>query len=499
MTTALDNLKTRLGEIHDLGMVNSVLSWDQQVQMPPGGGPARARQLGLIARMSHEMLTADETGDLLEKAAAELNGDYDSDDASLVRVFKEDYEKATRIPAELVSAVTRESALAHEVWVKARAEKDFSQFQPTLEKLVELVREMAEHLGYEDTPYDALLGQYERGMTTAQVKAIFDAHRPPLVDLIQAISEADQVDDSMLHQPFDIDKQKRFALDIVKQFGFDFDRGVQDVAVHPFCTSFSVNDVRITTRFEENFLNPALFGMMHEAGHGMYEQGVAQSLEGTPLASGTSLGVHESQSRMWENIVGRSRGFWSWALPKLKATFPNQLWEVELEDFYKAVNRVERSFIRVEADEATYNLHIILRFELEQEIVNGTLAVKDVRDAWNSRFEDFFGIAPPDDALGVLQDVHWSAGLMGYFSTYALGNLLSVQYYNQAVKDQPSIPDEIANGQFETLLTWLNENVHQHGRKYTGDELTRRITGEGISSEPYMAYLTEKFSDIYGL
>jgi carboxypeptidase Taq len=318
------------------------------------------------------------------------------------------------------------------------------------------------------------------------------------VDLIARIAEADQVDDSILHQEFDVEKQKDFALHVVKAFGFDFERGVQDTAVHPFCTSFATDDVRITTRFYPEWLNPALFGMMHEAGHGMYEQGVARKFSGSVLQGGTTLGVHESQSRMWENLVGRSRGFWEWALPQLKETFP-QLADVSLDDFYKAINKVERSFIRVEADEATYNLHIMLRFALEKDIITGKIPVKELPDAWNDRFKEFFALVPPNDAQGVLQDVHWSSGLFGYFPTYALGNLLSVQYYNQALEDEPTIPDDIRQGKFDTLLTWLNTNIHQHGRKFTAAELTRRVTGEDIQSDDYMAYLETKFSDVYGL
>ncbi|MCA9905348.1 MAG: carboxypeptidase M32, partial [Anaerolineae bacterium] len=279
----------------------------------------------------------------------------------------------------------------------------------------------------------------------------------------------------------------------------DMQRGQQSVSVHPFCTTFARGDVRITTRFDSKWLNPALFGMMHEAGHAMYEQGVGAFLDGTPLGGGTSLGVHESQSRMWENIVGRSRGFWMWAFPFLKQYFPTQLEGVDAESFYKAINKVERSFIRVEADEATYNLHIMVRFELETGVVSGKIKVADLAREWNDRFESYFGVVPPSDALGVLQDVHWSSGLMGYFPTYALGNLLSVQYYNRALKDHPSIPDEIAQGKFDTLLHWLNENIHQHGRKYTSDELTQRVTGEGIQSNDFIAYLEGKFGDIYGL
>lgn len=493
-------LVERLTEINNLNMANAILSWDQQTGMPPGGSAARARQMATLSRISHEMMVSDETGKLLEEAAAEVDGDADATPARMVQVVQQDYDEATRLPSDFVAEWTKETALAHEVWVEARAQSDFSKFQPKLEKLVDMVLQMAEYYGYDDHPYDALLGQYERGTTTALVSEIFNAHRPALVELIAAIKEnADAVSDAVLHQPFDIDKQKQFALDMVKQFGFDFKRGAQAVAVHPFCTHFSVDDVRITTRFETDFLNPALFGMMHEAGHGMYEQGIGAELEGTPLAQGTSLGVHESQSRMWENIVGRSRGFWEWAYPQLQSIFPDQLSGVDVETFYKAINKVEPSFIRVEADEATYNLHIILRFELETQILQGKLKVADLPEAWNSKFTEMFGITPPDDAQGVLQDVHWSAGLMGYFSTYALGNLLSVQYYNKAVYDHPVIPAEISQGKFDTLLNWLNTNIHQHGRKFTAAELTQRVTGESIQSDAYMAYLKTKYSDIYGL
>lgn len=501
MGEQFQKLAEHLAEIRNIQLAAGVLGWDQQVNMPAAGAEARAAQLATLARIGHEQFTSDETARLLEDAAAELaDAPYDSDEASTVRVARLDYADATKLPAVFVAEVSRVTSMAHEVWAKARATNDFAAFQPTLEKIVELMVRTAEYLGYKDHPYDALLDQYERGMTTAQVKAIFDAHKTPLVKLIAAVGQhEDHVSDAVLHQPFDIDKQRQFALDVVKAYGFDFERGRQDIAVHPFETSFSRNDVRITTRFNPNFLNPALFGMMHEAGHGMYEQGVAPALEGTVLGNGTSLAVHESQSRMWENIVGRSKGFWSWALPRLQAAFPEQLGAVDLDSFYKAINKVQRSFIRVEADEATYNLHIMLRFELEMGLVSGQIKVADLPREWNERFEAFLGVVPPTDTLGVLQDVHWSSGLMGYFPTYALGNMLSAQYYKKALQDRPGIPDDIASGRFDTLLTWLNENIHQHGRKFTSDELTRRITGESIQSDDYMRYLEAKFSEVYGL
>jgi carboxypeptidase Taq len=494
-------LKTHLSDIHNLNQAAAVLGWDQQTYMPPGGAHARAAQLATLSRLSHEMFTGETTARLIEAAAGEIDTTaYDSDEASLLRVVREDYEQATKIPAALVAEMAHLTTIAHEVWAKARANNDFNAFQPMLEKIIELEIRTTEYLGYAEHPYDALVNQYERGITAARIKEIFDGHKPALIDLIAAVGEhADRVDDALLHQEFDLEKQREFGMQIVRGFGYDFERGRQDVAVHPFCTSFSRDDVRITTRFNHDWLNPALFGTMHEAGHAMYEQGVAEALEGTPLAGGTSLGVHESQSRMWENIVGRSRGFWQWALPQLQAVFPQQLGGVDLDTFYKAINKVERSFIRVEADEATYNLHIMLRFEIEMGLVDGTISVANLPREWNERFEAFFGIVPPTDALGVLQDVHWSAGLLGYFPTYALGNLLSVQFFNKAVMDHPQIHDEIASGKFDTLRMWLNTHIHQHGRKFNSDELTRRVTGESIQSRDYRDYLQTKFSDIYGL
>ena len=501
MGEKFDALKARLGEIHNLDMIAGLVGWDQQTYMPPGGAEAKASQMATLSRLGHEMFVSDETGRLIEDAAAEVEGmAYDSDEASLIRVIREDYTEQTKLPTELVAELTRQTALAHEVWANARQGNDFRAFQPALEKIVELTIRQAEYLGYQDEPYDALLNQYERGITAKQVKAIFDEHKPELVQLIADVrANADAVSDAVLHQPFDVDKQRTFGLNVVQKYGYDLTRGRQDVAVHPFCTHFSRNDVRITTRFNPEWLNPALFGTMHEAGHAMYEQGIAPALEGSPLASGASLAVHESQSRMWENVVGRSKGFWSWALPQLKATFPDQLGSVDLDTFYKAINKVQPSYIRVEADEATYNLHIMLRFELESEMVAGRLNIADLPEEWNDRFEAFFGITPESDTLGVLQDVHWSSGLIGYFPTYALGNLLAAQYYNQALKAHPSIPDEIASGQFDTLRGWLNTNIHQHGRKFTSEELTRRVTGESIQSRDYIQYLKTKFSDVYGL
>lgn len=490
-----------LMDIRNVNRAEALLGWDQQVNMPPGGAKGRASQVATLARIGHELLTDEKTDMLLKEAKLEL-GDlpYDSDEASTIRVMREDYRENTCIPADLVAEHAEATALGHNIWKEARAKNDFALFAPILTRILDLTRRMADYIGYPDHPYDALLGQYERGMTSKEVKHLFDEHKPPLVKLIAALKDrADHVSDAVLRRDYDIDKQRDFCVQIASAFGYDFNRGRIDVATHPFAITFNQGDVRITTRYNKNYLNPAIFGTMHEAGHAMYEQGVSPTLENTPMSRGASLGVHESQSRMWENLVGRSKGFWVWAYPQLQATFPESLADVSLDQFYAAINKVGQSFIRVEADEATYNLHIMLRFELELEMVAGNIPVENLPKEWNERFEAFFGIVPPTDTLGVLQDVHWSSGLIGYFPTYALGNMLAGQYYKRALHDHPEIPAEIERGKFDTLLKWLNVNIHQHGRKFTPAELTQRITGERIQSSEYMAYLQAKYGEIYGV
>lgn len=494
-------LKARMAEITDIYKAAALLNWDQQTQMPPAGAEARAQQLGTLSKIAHQMHVADETGRLIEAAAADLDGaDYDSDEAAFVRVAKRDYEQATRLPPEFVAEFSRVTALAHEVWAKARAANRFEDFRPSLEKIFDLARQAAEYLGYTDHIYDALLDQYEPGMKTAQVRAIFDELKKDLVPLVHAISERlDAVDDACLHQEFDEDRQRDFTYEVIQKFGYDFNRGRVDRTVHPFATNFSINDVRITTRYDRTFLNPALFGTLHETGHALYELGVDLGLERTPLADGSSLGVHESQSRLWENLVGRSRGFWKHFYSRLQQVFPAQLGNVSLDTFYGAINKVQPSLIRVEADEVTYNLHIMLRFELEQEILEGKVKIAELPEIWNARMQEYLGVTPPTDTLGVLQDVHWSSGLIGYFATYALGNLMSVQLWDKALADAPDIPSQIERGEFGTLREWLRQNVHRHGRKYMPDELMRRVTGEGIQSRSYMRYLKRKYGEIYGL
>jgi carboxypeptidase Taq len=499
-TTALERLSTRLDDLFYLTSAAAALSWEQQTYMPTGGAQTRAGQLATLARLEHEMFTAHETGALLQAAAQEVaDADYGSPAASLVRVTQRDYDLRTKIPAALVAELTHHQALAQGAWVQARAQNDYGHFEPALAKMIELTRQVAEHLGYTDHIYDALLNNYEPGMKTAAVAAMFDALKLDLVPLVAAIkANAGRVNDDMLHRDYPLDRQEAFTERIAAAYGFDFAHGRQDQSAHPFCQAFSPEDVRITTRFDPKFLNSALFGTMHETGHALYEQGSAGPGLHMRLRSGTSLGVHESQSRLWENIVGRSRGFWKHWYPELQKTFPESLGDVELEAFYRAINKSGPSFIRVEADEVTYNLHIIIRFEMETELLTGQLTVKDAPEAWNAKYQSYLGITPPTNSVGILQDIHWSIGLIGYFPTYSIGNLLSAQFYEKALAAHPAIPAEIEAGKYDTLLGWLRTNIHQYGRTYQPQELVQKVTGERLNSRAYIAYLRAKYGEIYG-
>jgi carboxypeptidase Taq len=501
MGKRLEELRRMLGVVVDLQHASELLGWDQQTYMPPGGAQGRAMQLATLGRLAHERLVSDEMGAALEAAEPEAAAlDPDSDEARMVRKARHDFDKARKVPSEWVGEFRRITALAHQVWEKARAEVDYSQFEPRLEEIVGLRRQYVDFFAPYDHVYDPLLDDFEPGMKTSQVKDVFDELRREQVALVQDIFEhGAPVDDSVVHQHFDEDKQRAFGLEVAKAIGYDFQRGRQDKSVHPFTTGFGSGDVRITTRFYPEFLNPALFGTMHEAGHGMYEQGVAPELDRTLVGEGASLGFHESQSRMWENLVGRSHAFWKGFYPRLQAVFPAQFGEVDVETFYRAINKVQPSFIRVEADEATYNLHIMVRFELEIALMEGTLDVADLPDAWNAKFDEFLGVTPPDDSQGVLQDVHWSGGTIGYFPTYALGNLIAAQLWARIEEDIPDLEGKIEGGKFGDLLGWLRENVHRHGAKFEPLELLTRITGTGLTAQPYLRYLREKFGEIYRL
>lgn len=500
MNEKLERLKTLLAQVTDLGRAAALLGWDQQVYMPRGGAEDRGNILSTISGLQHEKFTDPEIGKLLEdlKPYAETL-DPDSDDACLIRRMAHEYEKNTKVPTRFVAEFAKETTIAEGAWEEAKHKNNFELFRPHLEKVVEMRREYASFFKPFEHIYDPLLDDFEPGLKTKDVQAVFSKLRPQQSELIKAIAACPQVDDSFLNISYDKKAQLDFGIEVVTAFGFDWNRGRQDESVHPFTTSFGIDDVRITTHVYPEKPASAMFSTMHEGGHAMYEQGVDHALRRSPLANGASMAIHESQSRMWENIVGRSKPFWKHFYPRLQQYFPQQLGNVSMEAFYKAINKVEPSLIRTESDEATYNLHVMLRLELEIAMMEGSLQVKDLPGVWNAKMEEYLGVVPPTDTEGVLQDVHWSGGMIGYFPTYALGNLVSAQIWEKINQDIPNVNDQIEAGKFNELLGWLRQNIHRHGAKFEPQDLVKRVTGTTIRPEPYMAYLTAKYKDIYGL
>ncbi|HEY7731211.1 MAG TPA: carboxypeptidase M32 [Gaiellaceae bacterium] len=487
---SLHALRERLAEGHDLRSAAGVLGWDQRVMMPPLGTEARAEALATLGRIAHERFVDPEVGRLLDDLVPlEESLPHDSDDASLIRVTRRDWEKARRVPAGLRVEMTRAAARGHHAWVEARRNDDFASFLPYLRENVELKRRYIECFEWSDSPYTPLLDDFEPGMTTTEVREVFDVLRPALAELVR---EAPEVDAHFLHGTFPIDRQRGFAERVLATLGFDEGAWRLDPTVHPFCTSFSNRDVRLTTRYREQDLE-SVWSTLHEAGHGLYAHGIAGSLLRTPLAGAPSLGVNESQSRTWENLVGRSRAFWTHWYEPLRETFPAALGAVELDDFVRATNRAEPGLIRVDADETTYSLHVILRFELEQDLIEGRVPLEELPAIWNARMHEFLGVEVPDDAHGVLQDVHWSGGGIGYFPTYALGNVISLQIWAAVRSALPDLDDQLAAGELSGLSGWLRENLYSLGRKLTPKETLERLTGSPeIDPGPYLAYLRDK-------
>ncbi len=498
-TAAFDELKARLLEIHDLGCVGAVLGWDQSTYMPPGGGPARARQMARLASIAHEKRTNPAIGrllDTLEPHAAHLADDADA--ARLIRVARRDYDLATKVPAEFVARASAASSASYQAWTKARPANDFATMRPHLETALDLSREYAGFFPGHAHIMNPLIGPDE-GVTVAETKALFAELRRQLVPLVRSVTAKPVADDSCLRQNFPEAPQLAFSIEIAQAFGYDLGRGRLDKTPHPFMTGFSRDDIRITTRVREDDLSDAMFSTWHETGHALYELGVSPNL-GPPLEGGTSAGVHESQSRLWENLVARSRGFWEHTYPRLQSVFPAQLGTVPLDTFHRAINKVERSLIRTDADELTYNLHVMIRFDLECALLEGRLAVKDLPEAWHARYEADLGVRASNDSDGVLQDVHWyTGGLGGSFQSYTIGNILSAQFYAAALAAHPQIEAEIARGEFGTLHAWLKSNIYAHGRKFGVHELVQRACGEPMRIEPYISYLNAKYGQLYGL
>lgn len=500
MDRRLHELREKLAEVEDLGRAARVLGWDQQTMMPPGGAPARAEQLATLERLAHELFTAPSIGRLLEELRPyEESLEPASVDASLVRVTRRDFEKAVRVPPELSADIARSASLAQQAWIEARAASDFERFRPHLERNLELKNRYVDCFEPDGERYDVLLDDYEHGTAAAEVRELFARIKERLVPLIAAVGEAGRpVDTGLLHGAFPVDRQLAFERTVLGRFGYDDESWRMDPAAHPFATNFSHRDIRLTTRHASDNLT-GLFASMHECGHGLYEYGSDPELDRTPLAGGVSLGLHESQSRLWENLVGRSRAFWRRFYPELRETFPDELDADAGEEFYRAVNCVRPSLIRVDADEVTYGLHVILRFELEQELIEGRLASTDLPDAWNGRMLEYLGVEVPSDADGVLQDIHWSGGTFGYFPTYLLGSVMSVQIWEAAGRAIPDLEEQVGAGEFAALREWLRENLHRHGRMFTPKQTLARVAGGPIDPDPYLAYLEHKVEDVYGV
>lgn len=501
MDAVLRDLVGRLREVHDLRAAAAVLEWDQATYMPPGGADARGRQLGTLQKLAHEKLADDAVGKLIEQLEPWASGQpRASFGASIVRAARRDFDRAAKVPPAFTAKMADHFAASYTTWTQARPANDFARVRPYLERTVELSLEYGSFFPGSEHPADPLIDWNDPGMTMRSVRALFDALRVELVPLVEAICARPAADDRCLRGHFPRDVQAAFGRAVVTQLGYDFGRGRLDETHHPFMTRFALGDVRITTRYNQEDFGDALFATIHEAGHALYEQGTGAELDGTPLGEGASAGLHEAQSRLWENLVGRSRAFWTCFFPKLQSAFPAALSEVSLETFYRAINKVERSPIRVEADEVTYNLHVMIRVELERQLLEGELAVKDLPEAWNARYRSDLGITPSSDAMGVMQDVHWYGGSIGgSFQGYTLGNVISAQLFEAAVRARPQIPEQIAKGDFAPLREWLVENVYRYGRSLPPADVVEQATGRPPTIEPYVAYLKKKFGELHGL
>lgn len=492
---AIEKLKEKYYLISKYSTAASLLEWDFETHMPKKAAEKRADVIGEISGKAFEMSVSDEMGRLLEKTEKEELSEIEK---AIVRVGKKEYEKFKKIPTELFKELNISSSKAQAAWEEAKTKNDFSIFQPHLEKVVELTKKMADYLGYEENRYDALLDLYEPGLKTSELKKVIEPLREFLVNYLNKLDNGKKPDNSILKRYFPIEKQKELSLKVLKLMNYDFEAGRMDVAMHPFTTTIGPNDVRITTRYNEHDLNDSLYSTIHEGGHALYEQGIPEEFAGLPIGDGASMAIHESQSRFWENIIGRSLEFWNFFYSNLVEIFP-EFKENTPEEIFKAVNFVERSFIRTEADEVTYNLHIMLRFEIEEALINDRIKVEDLPKIWNEKMKDYLGVVPEKDSEGVLQDVHWAHGSFGYFPSYMLGNLYSAQFYNKMREDIPNLDKQISEGKFETALMWLREKIHSKGKMYEPGELVKMVTGESLNPKYFMEYIENKFNKVYEL
>ncbi len=491
-------LKPIMNLVSDLGSAAAVLGWDQETYMPDGAVAARAEQLATLSTLAHQYMTNEAAQRAVEDVRPQLSS-LSERERRTTETFIRDHERALKIPASLITEQARVASLAQDAWKKARAASDFSLFQPMLERTVELKKQEAAILGPELHPYDVMLDTYEPGLTVEQVTPIFDRLRAGTREILDQITpRQSSVSDVVLYRSYPRQAQLDFATSVIKQLGFDLETGRVDLSAHPFCTHFDATDVRLTTRIREHDLRSCLFGLIHESGHGMYEQGVSKELSRTPSGQGASMGIHESQSLFWENVIARSEEFWHWAFPKLRTAFPDQLKDQDPSMFFKAINKMQPSLNRVESDELTYNLHIILRFEIERDLMAGSLAVKDIPTAWNEKMNTSLGVVPPNDAEGCLQDVHWSFGGIGYFPSYTLGKLYAAMEWNQMKQEISGVEDRVANGDFAPILNWLRMKIHDYGRTETPNEIIMRVTGRPLTETDFLEYIGGKAARVYG-
>jgi carboxypeptidase Taq len=506
--TAYEDFSNHIAALNDILNAISILKWDARTQMPPGGAQTRGFQLAALSRIAQQHFTGENTARILDAVEAEITSeDPDSYRVRAVRQTRQYYDIVRRIPLELTARKAALAPLSEQVWAEAKKNNDFRSFAPYLQQMLDLVKAQAEAVGYQEHPFDALVFEYEPSVTAAKLKALFAELKAGLLPLLKRITTDDQLlEKDLWRHEYPLDKQKAFALEIAGKFGYDLERGRLDIAPHPFEISFTRNDVRITTRYHLNYLPQALYGTLHETGHALYEQGVDPALTRSALTTdflgqypvgGTSYGTHESQSRLWENQIGRSRAFWEVHFNRLREIFPDQMREASPDLVYRSVNRVRPSLIRVEADEVTYNLHIMLRVEIEMALLEGALKVTDLPEAWNAKMKEYLGTVPPNDSAGVLQDVHWSGGGFGSFPSYTIGNVMSAQFLEAAYQQVTGLDEALQRGDYAPLLGWLQQNIYRHGRAYDANELLLRSTGSALQVKPYLAYLEGKFSELY--
>lgn len=481
----------------DINYASAVLGWDQEVFMPEKGFEHRGRQLATLGAMAHDIVTSERYGNILSELSG--RGDLSVAEADNIRLSKEDYDKHSKVPAALVEKMSMQVSKSYSVWIQARRENNYALYAPELDKMLSLKKEEADFVGYKEHVYDAMLDDYEKGATVSMLNPIFDEVKEKLPVLLDKIKAAPQIDDSFLRRNYPRQGQWDFSIDVLKGMGYDFEAGRQDISEHPFTTSFSPQDVRVTTRVDENDFASLFWSSIHEGGHALYEQGLSSDYYGLPLGEAASLSIHESQSRLWENCVGRAMPFWKHFYPRLQQQFPSQLNDVSVDAFYKGMNKVQPSLIRTESDELTYHFHVMIRYEVEKALFENTVSVKDLSAFWNEQYQKYLGVSATNDKEGVLQDVHWAHGSFGYFPTYSLGSFYAAQFYKQATKELNGLEAQIANGEFTDLLEWLRKGVHQYGRKYRSEELCNKLTGQGLSFAAFMEYATEKYTGIYGL